>query len=196
MATIEKRTGKDGQLVYRVKVRRKGYTTQTATFFKLSDAKKWAQVTEGAVLEGRHLQAPEAKKHTLTDLIDRYVCQVLPQKSLSSIRMQTIQLNWWKGQLGHCIVADITPALIAEYRDKLAQGDKKPRANSTVKRYLVALSHAFTIAVREWGWLDDSPMRKVSKPKESRGRVRFLSGASTCWGRPAPASETTLRRSH
>jgi integrase len=32
-----------------------------------------------------------------------------------------------------------------------------------------------TVAVTEWGWLDDSPMRKVTKPKEPRGRVRFLS---------------------
>jgi integrase len=40
---------------------------------------------------------------------------------------------------------------------------------------MAALSHAFTIAVREWGWIEDSPMRKVTKPKESRGRVRFLS---------------------
>jgi len=41
-------------------------------------------------------------------------------------------------------------------------------------RYLAALSHAFSIAIREWGWTDDSPLRKVGKPKEPRGRVRFL----------------------
>ena len=54
MATIERRTSKNGQLVYRVKVRRRGSLPQTATFAKLSDARKWAQVTEGAALEGRH----------------------------------------------------------------------------------------------------------------------------------------------
>jgi integrase len=68
-----------------------------------------------------------------------------------------------------------TKALLAEYREKLAQGEEQPRSNATVVRYMAALSHAFTVAVREWGWLDDSPMRKVSKPKEPRGRVRFLS---------------------
>jgi integrase len=40
---------------------------------------------------------------------------------------------------------------------------------------MAALSHACTIAVKEWRWVEDSPMRNVSKPKESRGRVRFLS---------------------
>jgi integrase len=175
MATIEQRTGRNGLQVYRVKVRRKGSPPLTATFSKLSEAKKWAQVNEGAVLEGRHFKTAETKRHTLADLIDRYVENVLPHKSRSSIYMQTLQLNWWKKQLGHYVLADITPALIAEYRDKLAYGNETPRANSTVNRYLAALSHAFTVAVREWGWLDDSLMIKVRKPKEPRGRIRFLS---------------------
>src|SRR5205807_3794219 len=37
------------------------------------------------------------------------------------------------------------------------------------------LSHAFTMAVREWQWCDDNPVCKVRKLKEPRGRVRFLS---------------------
>ncbi|NOZ71257.1 MAG: site-specific integrase, partial [Chloroflexi bacterium] len=45
--------------------------------------------------------------------------------------------------------------------------------------YMAALSHAFTIAVNEWGWLDDTPMRKVKKPALPRGRVRFLSDDTT-----------------
>jgi integrase len=31
------------------------------------------------------------------------------------------------------------------------------------------------MAVREWQWCEDNPVRKVSKLKEPRGRVRFLS---------------------
>jgi integrase len=37
------------------------------------------------------------------------------------------------------------------------------------------LSHVFTVAVKEWQWLEDNPLLKVTKPKEPRGRVRFLS---------------------
>ena len=175
MATFDQRIGPDGTIVYRVRIRRKGYATETATFSKLSEAKKWAQVTEGAIFEGRHFNVKEAKRHTVADLIDRYLTNVLPHKSFSSIDNQTRQLQWWKAQLGHCILADLTPTLIADHRDKLARGDGIRRKNSTVRRYLAALSHALTVAVKEWGWLDDSPMRKVSKPREPRGRVRFLS---------------------
>ena len=45
---------------------------------------------------------------------------------------------------------------------------------ATVNRYLAALGHALTVAVKEWGWLEDSPMRKVRKKTEPKGRVRFL----------------------
>jgi hypothetical protein len=45
MAIIEQRTSQDRKSVYRVKVRRKGAPPLTATFPRLTDAKKWAQVT-------------------------------------------------------------------------------------------------------------------------------------------------------
>lgn len=42
-------------------------------------------------------------------------------------------------------------------------------------RYMAALSHAMTVAAKEWEWLEDSPISKIYKLKEPRGRVRFLS---------------------
>ncbi len=44
-----------------------------------------------------------------------------------------------------------------------------------MRRYLSVLSHMYTVGVREWNWIEDNPVLKVSKPKEPRGRVRFLS---------------------
>jgi len=170
MATIEQRIGRDGQQVYRVKVRRKGAPPLTATFPRLADAKKWAQVTEGAVLEGRHFKTTEAKRHTVHDLLERYRNDVLPHKRASTVYNQVYHLRWWEAQLGQYALSAITPALIVEYRDKLA----RTRENSTVRRYLAVLSHAFTVAVQEWEWLHENPFQKISKPKEPRGRVRFL----------------------
>jgi hypothetical protein len=54
MATIERRIADDGSISYRVKVRLKGYPAQSATFDRLTDAKKWASATESAIREGRH----------------------------------------------------------------------------------------------------------------------------------------------
>jgi integrase len=170
MASIVKRINQDGKGVYSVRIRRKGSPTQIATFPRLADAKKWAQITETAILEGRHFPTTEAKRHTVHDLLERYRNDVLPHKRSSTIYNQVYHLRWWEAQLGHYALSAITPALIVEYRDKLA----RTRENSTVRRYLAVFSHAFTVAVQEWQWCDENPFHKVSKPKEPRGRVRFL----------------------
>ncbi len=176
MAAINKHVSGDGKISFRVRVRLKGYPVQTATFARLTDARRWAQDTESAIREGRHFKTAEAKKHTLADLVDRYIKDVLPTKPKQA-PAQRPQLERWKAELGSYALADITPALIVECRDKLST-EPTPRGEqrnpATVVRYMAALSHAFTIAVNEWQWLEDSPMRKVKKPKESRGRVRFL----------------------
>jgi uncharacterized protein YeaO (DUF488 family) len=104
MATIDQRIGSDGTMVYRVRVRPKGYATQTATFPKLTEAKKWAQVTEGPVLEGRHFQVSDAKKHTFTDFVTRYRREVLPHKRTATILDQVRQLRWWQPHLGYYLL--------------------------------------------------------------------------------------------
>ena len=180
MANIEKRFKRNGSVVYRVKVRLKGNPSQSATFERITDAKKWVQDVESAIRKGRHFKATEAKRHTLGEMIDRYLRDVLPHKSEVMQRDQYRHLQWWKEQIGHKSLADINPIIITECRDQLLrrhEGTNKKRSPGTVVRYMAALSHAFTIAVREWGWIDDSPMRKVTKPKEPRGRVRYLSDA-------------------
>lgn len=176
MATIEKRTT-NSATSHRAKVRLKGYPTQSATFARLTDAKKWVQDTESAIREGRHFKTSESKKHNVKDLVERYIKEILPQKPKSTIDQKT-QLGWWKSGMGSFSLADVTPALITEYRSKLAleKSERKgaKRSNATVNRYCSVLSHAFTIAVKEWGWMQENPMMKIKKLKEPRGRVRFL----------------------
>ncbi len=85
MAYIQERVTNDGQARYRVQVRLRGHPTQTATFERKTDAKRWAQQVESAIREGRHFTTSEAKRHTLGDLVDRYVRDVLPRKPKSQI---------------------------------------------------------------------------------------------------------------
>ncbi len=177
MATIEKRVNGEGATSYRVKVRLRGYPTQTATFNRQTDAKKWIQDTESAIREGRHFKTSEAKKHTVKKLIERYVKEILPQKKSASA--QESQLNYWMDSIGSFLLSDITPALIVEQRSQLAleKNDHKKvkKTNATINRYCAALSHVFSIAVKEWGWMQENPLLKIKKLKEPRGRVRCLS---------------------
>lgn len=86
---------------------------------------------------------------------------------------QCVILDWWKANLGAYTLATITPEILARHRDELQT--KEGLAPGTVNRYLSALSKAFTNAVKEWHWLPDSPLSRVSKKPEPRGIVRYLS---------------------
>lgn len=177
MATIEKRLLKDNKMSYRARVQLKGFPLQTASFAKRLDAKKWAQETETAIRNGKYFKLSEARKRTLAETIERYIKEKLIKKP-KSYKNQYQQLCWWKDKIGSYALADITPALVVNTRSKLSQEIThrgQERAPATVNCYMAVLSHVFTTAIKEWGWVETNPLQKVSKMKEPRGRTRFLS---------------------
>src|SRR5882724_11250732 len=112
MAVIDRRTAKDGTISYRVRVRKKGYIPQIASFPTLQAAKKWGTMIEGQMIEGRHFPTNEAKKHTLGDLLLRYEQEVMSQKKWSTTATQQYRLRYWLMALGHMRLADIQPVHI------------------------------------------------------------------------------------
>ena len=180
MATIQERKTNKGETKYRVMVRRKGFPTEYATFDRLTDARAWAKQIEVDMKNGRYFKYGEAKRHTVAEMIDRYIREVSSQKSARFQSERKSQLQFWKDQLGDLTLAELTPAKIVEARETLKQTPvgkevKKPRSPASVNRHQAALSAVLNIAAREWMWLEDSPTRKVSRLQEPRGRVRFLS---------------------
>ena len=176
MATIQKRENAKGEISYRVQVRLKGYPSQTATFDRLTDARMWAKHTETEIQQGRHFKTAEAKKHTLEEAIDRYFKEVLSHRK-NPVNQYTY-LNWWKAQIGKYTLSDISSAKIVESRNALV-GSKnrygREVGTATANRYTQALGHVFNIAMKEWGWMHENPITNITKYRESRGRVRFLS---------------------
>jgi integrase len=180
MATIEKRVDSTGCTTYRVKVRMKGYSQETASFQRRTDAKHWASKIESEMREGRHFNKPESKVRTLSESIERYQKEVLPNLKDQSNRRY--HLAWWADEIGFKVLADIRASTISECREKLRRTPSdsgrhkgKIRNDATINRYLASLSALLSIAVREWGWLEKNVCKNVRRAKESRGRVRFLS---------------------
>lgn len=177
MGTIRTLTRQDGTEVHHAEVRLRGSPPQRASFRTLTLAKKWIQKVESAIRDGRHFRSVESKKHTVGEMIDRFIAQWLPKYPERQAK-QTALLSWWKAKWGHLLLSDLTSAVIAESRDLLLAEitiTGRSRSSSTVNRYLSALGKVLTVAVKEWGWLEDSPMRKVTKLAEGKGRNRFLS---------------------
>lgn len=176
MASIQKRTSQEGEVSYRVQVRLKGHPTETASFKRLTDARAWAQNTESAIREGRHFKTSVSKKHTMAEAIDKYTKENLAHRK-NPVNQKTY-LAYWRDTLGDYTMADITSALIVKHRNELVGKENKygrKIGTATANRYTQALGHVLTIAVKEWEWISQSPMVKITKYKEAKGRVRFLS---------------------
>ncbi len=177
MATIQTRRGKKGT-TYRALVRLKGSRNLSKSFRRKTDAKSWAKRTEAAVLEGRHLPSSESYRRTVGELAERFIAEIIPQRAPGDRRNLTRQLQWWVERLKpETRLSEVSAARLVEIRDRLARGDSisgKPASPSTVKRYLALLSRVFSVAVKEWFWMEHNPCQRVTRPKEPRGRVRFL----------------------
>ena len=100
MATIRERIDANGKKSYHVQIRLKGFPPQTQSFDSKTIAKQWATLVERELRTGRYLPRVEAQRHTVTDLLDRYRKDVLPQKSAKLARDQTVHLDWWENKLG------------------------------------------------------------------------------------------------
>lgn len=176
MASIQKRKTKSGELTYRVQVRLKGHPTETATFERLTDARRWAQQTEAAIREGRHFKTSVAKKYTLSGAIDRYEREVLTHADNPTNRKT--YLKYWKQAIGEYSLADVTSSLITEHRNALIGKENeygRTIGTATANRYLQALGHVLNVAMKEWEWINENPVYKIERYKEPRGRVRYLS---------------------
>ena len=175
MARIEKRNLADGSPRYKAIIRRKGSPLLTRTFRTKAQAQKWATSMEHDMIDEREMPSREEQRRTLGELVDRYIEEQLPGKK--SGKDQSRILTWWKGRIGDRRLIEVTPALLSEIKGELSRGrvGTSTRRPATVNRYLAYLSHAFTVAVKEWQWLRANPMLRVSRLPEPRGRIRFLS---------------------
>ena len=192
MASIRKRIGKKGT-TYNVEIRMKGALPQRASFTSLTKAKNWVQTTESAIRDGRHFVSAEAKKYTIAELIKEYQEEVTDKNPKA--RSQKFQLEYWKNEIGHLVLADVTKKVLNSKKKELLKGltpTGNVRAPATVKRYLAALSQAFTYAIDELELLNENPVSKVPKPKEPRGRVRYLSKDEEIDGEVMEGEKTRL----
>lgn len=178
MATISKREGRDGKTSYQVQVRLRGESPRTRTFKRLTDARAWARDIESKMSGGEYVPTTKERKRTFADLVDKYIREAIPKKVHNKDRRNLeTRLTWWKDQLGHRYLTEIRPSDIVACRDQLEQKTNrsgKHLSGSTINRYLAAIGAVYKHAVKEWHWVESSPVGNVARRAESVGRTRFL----------------------
>ena len=173
MGYIRERSLTDGSKRFYAEVQLKGGGPRlTATFNRKSDAKLWIQKTETEMRCGKNQLIAESRKYVFKDAVQRYS----KEQTISVVKRGHLQ--WWDKELGHYFLKDIRPSLIAEKKQKLLTEPTEKgvvRSGSTCNRYLATLSHVLSICEKQWEWIESNPVKKISREKESRERIRFLS---------------------
>jgi integrase len=172
MGTLSKRIGKNGDVTYQAKVRRKDCPTQSKTFHDKKIAEKWIRATETALDRG---ELPEAGKrpanglNTLADVLRRYSDTVCPEHRGGWIEVLKINA-WLKEPFTKTPLSGLTAAVLATWRDARLKQVK----SGSVAREMNLLYGAINRARAEWGC--SIPDCKVARPKSPPHRDRVLSG--------------------
>ncbi|MBU0680087.1 MAG: site-specific integrase [Proteobacteria bacterium] len=169
MATYQVRKGKTKTSVTAT-VRKDGKSI-SRTFPSKAKAKAWAGEVEGAIDARKYNDPRLAEQVSLEVALDKYYRTVSIKKAATTydVEARTIK-NIKKGIGADTSLAEITPRVVAEYRDK-REGEVSAY---TVRRELALLSHMFQKARREWELPVENPVKQIDRPKAPRGRKRFL----------------------
>ena len=171
MATFEKRPGG-----WRVRIRKAGMQPLSASFRTKAEAQHWAATTEAELASLKRGGLPD---RPFADLIDRYIKEISPAKRGEREEVFRLRRTIGLGEdvdgkprkrspLADILLADLDARHFAEWRDQRL----KEVSPTSVLREWSTLSHACTVAVKEWGWLRQNPMSAVSKPKAAKARGR------------------------
>lgn len=167
MASINKR----GTKQWNVRIRRKGYPLQTATFEKREDAETWARDVESKMDKGAFLCSKEAERTSLHEALDRYIEEYAP--SLADHQREVNRAKFLqKRKIAQMSLAKVRGMDIAAFiKEREAEGV----AGNTIRLDLATFSRLFETARKDWGMeYLDNPVKKARKPKVSRGRERRL----------------------
>jgi integrase len=124
----------------------------------------------GQIAEGKWFEGSLGKHKTFKEMMDRYMSEHSTPKKASSER-DLSSLSHLTPFFGTRPISEISPKLIYEYKNRRRNEDASP---STINRELALMKHAFNLAVREWEWIKENPVTRVSMEKEPPSRDRWL----------------------
>ncbi len=178
MAIFRYRKDKSGKIRYQriVEIQRNGKRIfKSKTFSTKREALDWEKKLVYEIDSGI-ITKESIKRRKLLDAIQKYISIVLPQKPKNA-RNVIHHLKWWGEVIGGLQLSHVTPAVLAECRDKLLTEPKTKggiRENNTVIRYLASIGIVLEYCVKEWLWLPQNPLRSIKKPRVGRGKTRFF----------------------
>src|SRR6267143_1153123 len=126
----------------------------------------------GLVAGGTWCERPVVRPRKVKDVLDRYLRDYsAPNKAALTHRRDRSLAAHVLRAFGEVPIEQLRPARLAEYKaSRRAQG----AAPQTLNAELTLLGHAYKLAVREWEWVTDNPVLRITKEKVRNGIERWL----------------------
>ena len=126
----------------------------------------------GQIAEGKWFERVPGEDKTVNELLDRYLRDhSKPNKApLTHYRDQSLSAHL-KDAFGSYTLVQVRPSLITEYKARRRAKGASPKS---INNELTLLSHAFTLAMKEWEWVMDNPVQRVSREKVDNQIERWL----------------------
>lgn len=127
---------------------------------------------KGEIAEGKWFEKQPGEYRTFKEMMDKYMAEHSARNKApkSHIRDRSLCAHL-VGFFGDMTITEITPSLISEYKTKRREKGASPR---TINYELTLMSHAFNLARKEWEWIKENPVSKVSKEKVNNQIERWL----------------------
>ena len=161
MASYRQRGGKWQALV------RKQGVHKAATFQTKARAVAWATQVEADILAGKLGDIPD---RPFGDLLRRYSREVSERKRSRRWEQQRIEYLL-RDEIASVPLPGLSPEHFAAWRDRRL----REVSAATILRDWNLLTHAINVAIREWKWLRESPLRNVARPAAPPPRSRRIS---------------------
>ena len=145
---------------------RKKKTTVIKSFWKKSDASKWAYKTEAQIETGVFRKVDQVEKLidiNLEEVFNIYFDKYLKRNSRSLYKEKSM-VRIMTSQLGGVYLNDLSSSRLAKFRDKMLEEGKSP---STVKKYLMFISRALNKVKAEHDIpITNNPVSQITLPQE------------------------------
>jgi integrase len=190
MATLLKRTLRDGTRRYDVQIRRAGIVRKK-TFRTRVAADRWARLFEAALDDDRQLPTGRQERRTFAEAVEGYLMTGLP--GLRSAPERRAHLAWWSERVGAVPLIRLTKEEIRWGLAALEAGDTprgRPASGGTRRRYLASL-RSFLAWCVDCELMGVNPARGAGRKGldvDAPGRVRYLDDEER--GRLLAACET------
>lgn len=139
---------------------------RSATFKSKQQAQAWAAEQETQIRAGYRGEIPNK---SFSDLLDRYAQAVSTHKK--GAKWELVRINLIKrDRIASVRLKDLDATHASDWRDRRLQDV----SGASVNREKNLLSHACTLAVKEWKWLKVNPFQGVRMPPRGKPRDRIM----------------------